>query len=491
MWRMALRGVIGLSLLGMVAPAALGDIAELRQRIGTHGELQHLYSFEGDTVPDRQQDQQGSVDLAINTAGTGDGSQIAYVTGFDGQSTAMQPQRIDALNGAGLRSSANVSWSDTLTVEALFRVDGTSGNQYIVSGPGTLEGGRGYFLYTQSGVLRYAISNTGGLNDASTTIGSVTHGHWYYVASTFSKDGGGNVTINSYLANLSQHQTSLTHAVVNDTRTSPYGASSRVGVGMFSGGPQEFFDGQVDEVAIYNGTLSQTQLQNHLDGFYTFTAGNLVENFDTATEHGLHPGLQDAAGSYRYTTDEALNIGSRSFVRTRATNFNEVDFTAEVTVTINDTAGPNIAFFGIGGGEPDATEFRNPIPALYFETHNLRIEVDSGANSNDAAVQFFTNVGGLGTHRLQITKLGDDVTFSVDLNFAGGVFTADESHTVSLAALAPFLDATNSRIFFGSETHTSPTTFDDLVITVAAIPEPVAAVMWLLAAAAGAARRGR
>lgn len=476
MSRRALACTVFTAAMTLAAASVPAGTTELRSLIAADASLQHLYSFEGDTALQRQQDLQGSVDLSAVAGGTGSTASIAYLTGFDGQSTVVKSQVIDALNGAGLRSTANVSWSDTLTVESIFRADGFSGNQYIVSGPGTGDGGRGYWLYTQPNKVRYAVGNAGGLDSASTDIAALTTGHWYYSATTYAKDGGGNVVINSYLADLSAHQTTLSQVVTNDTRVaSPYGAAAKIGVGMFSGGNQEFFNGRIDEVAVYNSTLSQASLQSHLDGYFTFSAaasGNVFENFDTAAETGLHPALEDRAGTYSFTGDVAENTSVREYIRTRAADYNTVDFIAEITYNRPDGAtGPNIAFFGLGDGLPDAGEFGNPYPALYFETQNLRVEKDSSFGNNDSIVFAMTEPGA-GSHRLQITKLGDLITFAVDENYVSGPFTADQSHTLSLSAVAPFLNSSNSRIFFGSENATTRTYFDDLVITV--IPAPAA-----------------
>lgn len=463
--------------LMMLAPCSVNaGTAELRGLVAADASLQHLYTFEGATDAERRQDSEGSVDLVnVTGASGGNAANIAYLSGFDGTSTVYAPEYTGTFDvGAGLQSTANVNWSNTLTVESIVRADGASGNQYVIAGPGTGDGGRGYWLYTQPTKFRTAVSNTGGLNDASTDIAAITTGHWYYVVSTYEQIGS-NVTINSYIADLSAHQTTLNHVIVDDTRTNPYGSSSKIGVGMFSGGSQEFFDGRLDEVAVYNSELGQSTLQSHLDGYYTFsapTSGNVTENFDTAAESGLHPALEDVAGSYTFTGDVAENTGPRSYVRTRATDYNLVDFVAEITFTLPAGAtGPNAAYFGIGGGMPDGTEFNDPIPAFYFQSGNLRVEQDAGESSPDSVVATFSAEGD-GTHRLRIAKSGDDVTFSVDFNFAGGSFVVDESQTLSLAGIAPYLDDTNSRIFFGSENTTTRTVFDDLLITV--IPTPAA-----------------
>ncbi|QNN23246.1 FecR domain-containing protein [Planctomycetales bacterium ZRK34] len=192
----------------------------------------------------------------------------------------------------------------------------------------------------------------------------------------------------------------------------------------------------------------------------------IVEHFDDAASRGLNAALEDHAGVYTFTRKIAENTGNRNFIRTRATQFVTMDFIAEVTCTLPaNSAGPNIVFFGIGGGVPDPSEWDNPIPALYFEAPPMRIEIDSGVDREDSVVHQFSEPGP-GRHRLQIRKLGDAVTFAIDENYQGGAFHADQACTLSLSKAAPFLDSTNSRIFFGSQQASEPSTFDDLSIRI-------------------------
>lgn len=194
------------------------------------------------------------------------------------------------------------------------------------------------------------------------------------------------------------------------------------------------------------------------------SAEAIIESFDQADAHGLHAALEDRAGVYTYAHQVARSAGERDYIRTRAADFAAKDFVAEVTFTLPpDATGPNIVFFGIGEGVPDRSEWDNPAPALYFEAPPMRVESDRGAGSDDVIAHQFKEPGP-GTHRLQIRKLGDAISFAIDEHYDGGSFHADQSCTLSWSAAAPFLDATNSRIFFGAQQAQTPSTFDDLSI---------------------------
>jgi len=205
-----------------------------------------------------------------------------------------------------------------------------------------------------------------------------------------------------------------------------------------------------------------------LDGKLTVYQRDAAESVQTLVadfeSDDLPAELEDPAGVYRFTGGQAESAGPRHYIRTRTADYNTRDFAAEITYTMpTQTAGPNIVFFGVGGGEPDPTEWNNPIPAVYFESSPLRIEFDRGAGEPDQILHRF-DPPGPGTHRLRITKVDRWITFEVDRDATGDRFVADESHTLLWDSAAAFLNETNSRIFFGTEQSESTSTFDNLRI---------------------------
>ena len=173
------------------------------------------------------------------------------------------------------------------------------------------------------------------------------------------------------------------------------------------------------------------------------------------------------------------NYGQRVYIRTTATNFNTVDFTLHVTYTISSASagGDSVAFFGLGSGSSDSNYYDEPLSAVYlrsfpndFGDGNAQISLNSASGNVNELAPFGANIG-TGTHRVQFTKVGDILTFSLDAFSSSGTFVADYTTTLSLAGDASFLDPTNSRIFIG--TMDPGTTFQSLSITV--VPEPATA----------------
>lgn len=204
----------------------------------------------------------------------------------------------------------------------------------------------------------------------------------------------------------------------------------------------------------------------------------------------LSPNLQDPDGAYTLAggairRSSSTGDADRHYISTVSTDYNTVDFIAELTFTLSNTGTFNVHFFGLGSGVPDPTNFNEPGDALFFRLHPLDVP-NPPARGTILAAASQAGTGTLesqqllgiiatpnSTHRARIAKLGNQVTFSLDENFSG-TFAADMQTTISdLAATAPFLNSSNSRIFFG--TGLTIDEFDDLSIT----SVPVPAAVWL------------
>ncbi|MCP4590130.1 MAG: PEP-CTERM sorting domain-containing protein [bacterium] len=201
---------------------------------------------------------------------------------------------------------------------------------------------------------------------------------------------------------------------------------------------------------------------------------SIVENFDLAEESGLHSALEDANSAFTFVDDNAKPTGGRNYIRTLATDYNTEDWIAEITYTLpSGGGGANTGYFGLGGADPDGAEWGEPTPALYLQVDpssgQIRVEYDPGPGSNDF-IKTTLGTPGFGTHRLRIEKEEDVLTYAYDADYIGGPFSADASAVFSFVTDAPALNGTNSRIFFGSQSASPSTTFDDLSINV--IPEP-------------------
>jgi len=175
----------------------------------------------------------------------------------------------------------------------------------------------------------------------------------------------------------------------------------------------------------------------------------------------------------------------RTYVSTVASNYSTVDFVYEVTFSV---AG-DIAFVGIGSGQPNANFYDEPYGAFFLRQFPDSFEAGKTgwtistltAPANPSENIFPSSGSGDGTYRAQLLKSGNSLTLGIDVDYSGGPFAADFAITKSLLTDLSFLDSTNARLFFG--TAGSATTFDDLVVT--AVPEPSTYAMALAGLACG------
>jgi hypothetical protein len=205
------------------------------------------------------------------------------------------------------------------------------------------------------------------------------------------------------------------------------------------------------------------------------------EDFDDGT---LDANLeQNNAGSWNISGGDATT-GSRNYIRTVDTDYNTVDFVAEITVTINADGlpgnnGNGAAYFGLGDGAHQGDFWDAPTEAVVFELfpdsfdHEEFVGMiyDGDESGNSVYGENFWNIAESqphnGTHRLRLSKSADVLTFEID-EFFTGTFSADDSTTISLNATGSngleHLDSSNSRIFFG--TGYTTTSFDDFKISI-------------------------
>jgi len=266
---LSLLAVLGLALVAGQTPA---DVIDFRNTVTENSNLFHHYTFEGATDTERRQDKKGSADLGevTNNGGT---APITYdAAGFDASTKSVITVGHPTSNlNRGFGTGSAITLPATLTVEALMRPDTTTaseaGRGYVVMTRASTDE-RGYYVYQGS------TAGTGDTDDISTLIGdpynsgqeltlveTLTAGHWYYVANTFTV-AGGSTTITSHIADLTAGDTTLTTAT--KTVTGDYGASAPlfIGIANFLG---EGFPGAIDEVALYSSALDTTTLQGHLD----------------------------------------------------------------------------------------------------------------------------------------------------------------------------------------------------------------------------------
>ena len=236
----------------------------------------------------------------------------------------------------------------------------------------------------------------------------------------------------------------------------------------------------LDYLPDQNGSASITVKATDGDGSvaqqtFEVTVNAVPESINEDFSGSLSIDLQDADTAYTIAggviSKTVFGGGNvRSYIRTVDKDFNTVDFVAELTFTTTAGQGTMIHFFGLGPGDQDGGSFSNESAGALFRIHSS----DTIGGRVDAGVRFplgtFTgsSIGDIttsgDTHRARITKSGNLAVFAIDRDFTG-TFVADiTSPTLDLASVAPFLNNTNSRIYFGTASATD--VFDDLLITV-------------------------
>lgn len=205
------------------------------------------------------------------------------------------------------------------------------------------------------------------------------------------------------------------------------------------------------------------------------------ESFDGAdgtTSFGPNFTLPGTPGNYQIQGNLAANPGvafstdaNRTYVRTVDSDYDTVDFTAEITmIRTGDTNFGIGAYFGIGDSTPDSGSYMMPDGALYLESYPTwgpltRFNGNPpGAGGNvDAAFGSSTAMPAATTSRLRMTKSGNTLQFQVDVDSSTFV-TADISSSV--IDLTPYVGMPG-HIFFGGGSNV---TWDNF--TVSAVPEP-------------------
>jgi hypothetical protein len=251
--------------------------------------LIHLWDFNAGS---ELADSAGS--LTLNVApGEGDVGGVSgtvadatYEPGFNGFGQAFRPYYVDpsqsSTAGTGLTGSGFTSPSQ-FTIETIVKVDaktsGSAVNYLFQTRPGS---DRGYYLIQdEDNVGGGAIGGVGtiiGNNFGDVGIGAEydSGDTWLYVAAVIDHSPVGMTSADVYMANLSNGETSPT--LVLDDRTwntadAIEGQTGIFGIGGFAidrGGDgiaeasQEWFQGAIDYVAIYDTLLGPAELDQNL-----------------------------------------------------------------------------------------------------------------------------------------------------------------------------------------------------------------------------------
>ena len=202
------------------------------------------------------------------TEGTGTSAQCILHpshTGTLGSSVSWESSEIGTSvvsDGANLTGGINtgnpssVQITGDLTISAWVKCDSStpSSNQYIVSKYGTGAGQRAYAIaLLTSGSVRFTYQSSGNPYNGAEDVDSaatLTAGNWHFVVGTFQASTAGKIYIDGEL------DTSNTSSVPS----SIFNSSSDVYISGIDDGPSNCFDGNIQNVKIYNRALSAAEI---------------------------------------------------------------------------------------------------------------------------------------------------------------------------------------------------------------------------------------
>jgi hypothetical protein len=212
------------------------------------------------------------------------------------------------------------------------------------------------------------------------------------------------------------------------------------------------------------------------------------------TVSAADPIVYDAGGAHFGTG--VAGDGGRSYQRTIDGDYVTVPFVAEIT--FSTTSDDQQVFFGLGTG--DAALFGTPDWSTQFSSASFWPETANDKfvrfrTANDVNAFADTTVANFnpGTHRMRMTfnPSNNQLLAEIDLNYAGGPFTADSVASnfpivVTSLIAADGWPSEPSRIFFGGD---DGATLRDFSVQV--IPEPAGVALAAVAMASLAVARRR
>jgi hypothetical protein len=330
----------------------------------TSAQLVAYYPFNGNANDASGNGNDGTVSGAILTADRFGNPDRAYQ--FDG---------VD--DGIVVADSATLDITHSITMTAWIKPDsgGTAG-QYVVQKRELTQGGSVYTLDIYPGTVRslYRYEGGGTATRYATGSTSIVADQWQQVAATW--DGS---TITVYINGQPDGTASFTHGPIQTS-------TGDLEIGHYTGG-WRYFDGCIDDVRIYNGALSPTEIQQlyqqesvqslGLVAYYPFNG-----NANDESGNGNHGTVNGAT----LTTDRFGNP-ARAYEFNGDTSFIEVpdssslDFMTGMTVT--------------AWVEPDANNVNLPIVTKYRSEDPLRSFFLYGWTSGTQGPRFRVQTDGL------------------------------------------------------------------------------------------------
>lgn len=201
----------------------------------------------GTNVPDITKNNNGTISGGVTIIPM----EVGDAFGFDGSSG-----RISIGNSASLNFG-----TESFSLEAWFNWNGgggTAANNIIRKsnyGPGA---GSGYWLRVGAGKLEFSVGATTQAEGQSIIVAPISTGIWHHVVGV--KDRSGDVKL--YVDGKSVGTVLRQATVTESTSEFPFTIGAWEG---YPGGPREFWNGEIDDVAVYNRALSAEEARSLFD----------------------------------------------------------------------------------------------------------------------------------------------------------------------------------------------------------------------------------
>ncbi len=324
---------------------------------------------------------------ATNSDGTGYGEVKTFYTQMQEPATMAPPGNALDFDGNDdyvlLPNESNFDFTDSMTVAAWIKVNSfTTDWQAIIT-----KGGDGSWRLQRYGSTNHIDFGTSGLSNGDlegTT--DVTDGNWHYIAGVF--DGS---TKYLYVDGNLDASVSVTGTI--STTNGP------VEIATNSDWSGRNFDGLIDEVRIWNGPRTQTEIQNHMNNVLTGNESGLVAYYKFDMSSGTY--LYDHTGNGNL--GKLHNMANNDWVASGWT----VTYNASWTGAVN-TDWKNVGNWS-GKGEVPASTDDVDIPNTANQPvinagdtavcHNLTVEngasltIASNATGNGALMMTGSNAG--------------------------------------------------------------------------------------------------
>lgn len=145
-----------------------------------------------------------------------------------------------------------------------------------------------------------------------------------------------------------------------------------------------------------------------------------------------------------------LSMNGRHYLLTRKGDYLSRDFKFELVFTMKEDTGNGIMFLGLGEADRNSA-YNEPKNSVFLRIHPPN--VDNGSisitNHTGGGVAGLGKVTRAGTHRATIEKVGDTVTFAIDVDNDGPSDDDLENTIPDIKAFGTFLHNKNTFVFFG------------------------------------------